>query len=60
MKSKETLRNHEKTCKGLRKTREELQLDNTGLQTQMSMQATNKWQLLAMLLFWLSNQCMTS
>ena len=39
MKSKETLRNHEKTCKGLRKTREELQLDNTGLQTQMSMQA---------------------
>ena len=39
MKSKETLRNHKKTCKGLRKTREELQLDNTGLQTQMSMQA---------------------
>ena len=39
MKSKETLRNHEKTCKGLRKTREELQLDNTGLQTQISMQA---------------------
>ena len=25
MKSKETLRNHQKTCKGLRKTREELQ-----------------------------------
>ena len=39
MKSKDTLRNHEKTCSGLKKTREELQLDNTILHAQMSMQA---------------------
>ncbi len=39
LKSKYTLRNHEKTCIGPKKTREELQLDNTVLQTRMSMQA---------------------
>ena len=39
LKSRDTLRNHEKTCQGPKKTREELQLDNTTLQTQMSMQA---------------------
>ena len=39
LKSKETLRNHKKTCKGLMKIREELQLDITSLQTQMSIQA---------------------
>ena len=39
LKSKDTLRNHEKTCSGPKKTREELQLDNTILHAQMSMQA---------------------
>jgi hypothetical protein len=39
LKSKDTLRNHEKACSGPKKTREELQLDNTILHAQMSMQA---------------------
>ena len=39
LKSKDTLRNHEKKCKGPKKTREELQLDNTTMETQLSMQA---------------------
>ena len=39
LKSKDTLRNHERTCSGPKKTREELQLDNTVLHAQMSMQA---------------------
>ena len=39
LKSKDTLRNHERTCSGPNKTREELQLDHTILHAQMSMQA---------------------
>ena len=39
LKSKDTLRKHERTCTGPKKTREELQLDNTDLQNQISIQA---------------------
>ena len=35
LKSADTRRNHEKTCDGPRKTREELQIENTSLQAQL-------------------------
>ena len=38
LKSLETRRNHEKTCKGPKQTREELQMDNTALQAQLTNQ----------------------
>ena len=63
LQSKDTLRNHDKTCSGRKKTREELQLDNTFCMRKWACkqtQATNTWQLLAMRPHWLPERCMTS